>query len=455
MADNMPIFTKLQRARSASTCLELTGAQFRDECLSALEILEPFIDRARNSPACLNQFENETEKLSIHNDTSQLGLVKQLILTQLEGGIETASGNFMGYIPGDGLLSGALADLVTSVTNRYSGFNFTAPGAAQTENEVIRWMCELFCLGPDAWGSLTSGATMATLNCFLAARETVKDVPTEKLVIYLSNQSHHAINRTLKTLSLHQALIHTVETDDSLRMRPDKLLESIRSHKRLGYQPFLIVASAGTTNTGAIDPLDKLATISREFGMWFHVDAAYGGFFSLCSEFKHVFKGIELADSVVVDPHKGLFLPYGVGAGLVRNHQILKNALHEDAPYLSHEESPLNRSPADYSFELTRHNRAPRVKLTLDMFGVHALAAALTEKLLLSLWLYSQLVLIPGLTVFEQPQLTVVAFRASSEEATENLLKQIMSNGITHVSSTRFHGNYWIRVCIQSFRTHF
>ena len=298
---------------------------------------------------------------------------------------------------------------------------------------------------------------MATLNCLLAARETVDHMPAEKMGIYLTDQAHHAVSRTLKTLGLHRSAIHTVATDSRLRMDVADLSRAIELHRQQGVHPFLVVASAGTTNTGAIDPLPEIARVARENSLWFHVDAAYGGFFILSESGRALLQGIEHADSLVVDAHKGMFLPHGIGASLVRNADQLKAALQEDAPYLHHSAAPVSkieRSPADYSFELTRHNRAPRIRLSLDLFGVEPFAAALSEKLLLARWLFQQLGQISGIEVLGQPELTVVAFRAASEAHTQALAEAVICDGQVFASPTRIRGEFWMRACIVSFRTH-
>ncbi len=449
------LLKKINEKQQESASLELSGIQFRRECDKALALLIPFIDNVGSSPASSEKTETSIAKqLSANNFYNEADPIHQLIITQLKGGIETASGNFMGYIPGGGLLSGALADLVTAITNRFSGFHFAAPGSAESENKVIHWLCDLFQLGDDAWGSLTSGATMATLNCFLAARESVSSTLSEKLVIYQTSQTHFATDRTLKAMGISNQAIHVIPTDNHLGMNLEALEHTIKTDLQEGKKPFLMVANAGSTNTGTIDPLNDMAFISKKYGLWLHVDAAYGGFFQLCAETKHLLQGIEKADSIVVDPHKGLFLSYGIGAGLVKHHHFLKNALKEEAPFLSREETPSDRSPADYSFELTRHNRAPRVELSLQLFGVSAISACLSEKYLLAKWLYEELKEIKELTVFAEPALTIVVFRCKNDHETRNLLDYIVADGVINVSSTQIQEQLWIRACILSFRTH-
>lgn len=445
---------QITQLQLASSSLEISGEAFNEHCQEALGYLIPFINAIGDAPAMPERSKKpilDELKAKFPKPSTPL---QRLIETQLDRGLETASGNFMGYIPGGGVLTSALADLVIGVTNRFSALYFGAPGAINTENEVIKWLCDLFNLGKNAWGCLTSGGTHATLTCFLAARESVDEQEVKKLVVYLTNQVHFAIHRSLKVVGLHKAHIHYVPTKADLTMDTNSLQEAIQTHLSQGLHPFLVIATAGTTNTGSVDPLESIMQIAQQHKLWMHVDAAYGGMFMLTEVGKQAFKGIEKADSIVVDPHKGMFLAYGVGAALVNNQEFLKSVFKEEAEYLPKADNELCRSPFDYSLELTRHNRAPRIRLSLDLLGEESFKNAILEKHLLALWLYQQLKLIKGIQLFAEPSLSIVAFRLSSDLATERLLDSIIADGLINVSATRIEKTFWIRVCILSFRTH-
>lgn len=448
---------QIAQLQLASSSLEISGEAFYEHCQEAFNYLIPFINAIGNAPA-MPELSNNPILTTVNTAFQEPSTpLQRLIASQLDRGIETASGNFMGYVPGGGVLTSALADLVISVTNRYTGLHFGAPGSTESENKVIKWFCDLFEMGSKAWGCLTSGGTHATLTCLLAARESVEEIDVNTLVIYLTNQAHFAVRRSLKVMGLHHAHIHYVRTHPDLSMDSRDLNASIQTHLAEGLRPFLIVASAGTTNTGSIDPLESISAIADKHKLWMHVDAAYGGMFMLTEVGKETLRGIEKADSVVVDPHKGMFLAYGVGVALVRNQRFLKSAFHEDAEYLSRTDTTdttANRSPVDYSLEMTRHNRAPRIRLSLDLLGVECFKSALLEKHLLARWLHQQLQLLDGVMVFAEPRLSVVAFRASSDLGTEKLLASITADGLINVSSTRLEETLWIRACILNFRTH-
>jgi glutamate/tyrosine decarboxylase-like PLP-dependent enzyme len=223
-----------------------------------------------------------------------------------------------------------------------------------------------------------------------------------------------------------------------------------------GIRPWLVVASAGTVDTGAIDPLDAIADLCARHGIWFHVDGAYGGLFALCDEGRAKLRGIERADSVALDPHKTMFLPYGTGAVLVRDGKQMERAFSASGEYIRPlGESEVGLSPAELSPELTRHFRALRLWLPLQMAGVAAFRAAQTEKLELARYFHARLSALPGFDAGPPPDLSVVAFRyASSDEDNERLLRHLLDEGRVMLSGTRIDGTFFIRCAILSFRTH-
>jgi aromatic-L-amino-acid decarboxylase len=223
------------------------------------------------------------------------------------------------------------------------------------------------------------------------------------------------------------------------------------------------VGSAGSTNTGAVDDLSGLAQLARDERMWFHVDGAYGGFFLLTDRGRHILRGIDQADSITLDPHKALFLPYGIGCLLVRNGEALKRAHTTHAAYLP----PMQDDPdfidfCEYSPELTRDYRGLRVWLPFKLHGAGAFRRYLDEKLDLIEWVTEELRNIPGIEIVAEPQLTVVAFRyrhrdLQGEELNQwnrNFLNRINARKRVLLTATTLNGRFVLRICILSFRTH-
>jgi len=241
-------------------------------------------------------------------------------------------------------------------------------------------------------------------------------------------------------------------------MSVEALEQALEEDKRNGVRPWLVVASAGTVDTGAIDPLPEIAELCRRHSAWFHVDGAYGGLFALCDRVR--LRGIEQADSVALDPHKTLFLPYGTGAALVRDGKLLQEAFSASADYIRPlGESEVGPSPADLSPELTRHFRAMRLWLPLQIAGVAAFRAAQAEKLALARYFHARLSQIDGWDAGPSPDLSVVAFRylpksGDVDDFNERLIHHIQQEGRIMLSGTRIDGSFRLRCAILSFRTH-
>ena len=215
--------------------------------------------------------------------------------------------------------------------------------------------------------------------------------------VYLTRFAHHCVDKALHIAGRGGAPLRIIATDDNYRMSSQALEQALEEDRRNGVRPWLVVASAGTVDTGAIDPLPEIAAALPARGAWLHVDGAYGGLFALCDEGRARLRGIEQADSVALDPHKTLFLPYGTGAVLVRDGKHLLDAFSASADYIRpFAETEVGPSPADLSPELTRHFRAMRLWLPLQIAGVSAFRAAQAEKLALARYFHARLSEIDG-----------------------------------------------------------
>ncbi len=375
-------------------------------------------------------------------------------------GFETAGPGYLAYIPGGGLFSAALGDFVATCVNRFVNLWNPAPAFVQIEASVIRWLCDLFELPDESGGILTSGGSMANFSAIVTARREKLPDDFLKGTIYVSGQTHASVAKAAMLAGFPQANVRSIGTDDRLRISPSTLRAAIAADRDEGHQPFLLVANAGTTNTGAIDPIDELADIARDQGLWLHADAAYGGFFQLTDRGREAFRGIQRADSITLDPHKGMFLPYGTGCLLVRDRAQLRQAHQVGASYLqdlaAEEEIP---NFSDYSPELSRDFRGLRVWLPLKLHGLGAFRSALDEKLDLTRVLYEGLKDTPGFALPWEPQLTVIPFRyeprsGDAEGFNRRLLERINASKRVFLSSTMIEGRFIIRACIVSHRTH-
>ncbi|MEM6672419.1 MAG: aminotransferase class I/II-fold pyridoxal phosphate-dependent enzyme [Planctomycetota bacterium] len=389
--------------------------------------------------------------------------VLDLIAREIDGpGLQPASGGHMGYIAGGGIFPSALGDFLAAVTNRYSGVHYAGPGAVHVENLLLRWLCSLIGYPETSLGTLTSGGSIATLVAVVAARDArgVTGAEVARSPIYVTAQTHHCVAKAIAIAGLAEAPLRRVPMDDRFRMDARALVEAIAEDRAAGLNPFLLVASAGTTDTGALDPLEALADVAEREGLWFHVDAAYGGAFLLLDGMRPRFRGIERADSVVIDPHKGLFVAYGTGAVLVRDTAHLAASHGMRGAYLQDAVDALEEpSPADLSPELTRHFRGLRLWLPLQLHGLRRYRAALEEKLILCRLFHARAIEL-GFEVGPEPDLSVALFRwvppdgSDANEANAALLREIVDDGRAFLSSTTIDGVFWIRVAVLCFRTH-
>lgn len=403
--------------------------------------------------------EKEATSLEITNQKRPIKELLELYQKQVaETGINAASGKHLGYIPGGGIFTAALADFIAAVTNPYASVHYSAPGAATIENEVINWLKSIFSFPEHSIGSLASGGSISTLIAFTAARDKhkVKNEFIRKNVVYLSEQVHHSTQKALRIIGLEDNIIRYTPLDTHHKIKTDALESLIEKDIAAGLQPFMVVATAGTTDTGAIDPLDEIGNLASKNKMWYHVDAAYGGFFIMTSK-KELFKGIEKADSIIIDPHKGMFLPFGVGAVLVKDRAAVLQSNYYTANYMqdgANEE--MVKSPANISPELTKHFRGLRVWLPLQIHGVEPFIACLEEKLLLLTYFRNKLSEL-GFSLGPEPDLSVsyfwYPFDTDTDEKNKQLMREIHADGSVFLSSSVINQRFVIRIAILAFRT--
>ncbi len=456
---------KIEELEKISKQLE-PSAEVREQTRKKIvDYTEDFIDNIYSINA-FNLTENTGEGLldaPISEDPITIDKAVELFKENVDfPNLNPASGGHLGYIPGGGIYNSALGDYLADITNNYAGIFYAGPGAVRMENMLIRWMAKIVGFPPETVGNLASGGSIANLIAIVTARDafSLKTADIGKSVIYLSHEVHHCIDKAIRIAGLGECEIKFVELDDNFRIKADAVKKEIEKDKKDGKLPWLIIASAGTTDFGVIDPLDELSEIAKENKMWFHVDGAYGAFFVLSETAKPRLKGIENADSLVMDPHKGLFLPYGLGVVLVKDKNKLNAAHYYNANYLQDavavQEEP---SPADLSPELTKHFRGLRLWLPLMLHGVKPFRAGLEEKLLLTKYFYEELKKINGFEMGPEPELSVASFRYIPNRGDANkfnqlLLKEILKDGRVFLSSTNIDGKFIIRIAVLAFRTH-
>jgi aromatic-L-amino-acid decarboxylase len=314
--------------------------------------------------------------------------------------------------------------------------------------------------GKGSGGVLTTGGSLANFIAMIAARKAQLGDDFLRGTLYASDQIHHSFQKAANLAGFPLANIREIRSDDLFRVRVDAMEEEIARDRAAGFVPFLIAGSAGTVATGAVDDLAALGRLAQQENMWFHVDGAYGAFFVLTERGRAALRGIHRADSIVLDPHKTLFQPYGTGALIVRDAEQLRRAHSMHASYLPEfqQESDLVDF-CEMSPELSRDFRGLRVWLPLKMFGIEPFRQQLDEKLDLAQWATAELRKIDGMEIVAEPQLSIVAFRlirpgAGLNGLNHRLLDRINARKRVFLTGTMIGTEFVIRICVVSHRTH-
>ncbi len=447
--------------------LELSEAQMRRMIELATDRIVSHIESLPQQPAADTEGAIDLA-LSLIEPIPELGNDYEELLSLLFDKLipktyNTAGPGYLAYIPGGGLFHSAVAELIAKSVNRYVGVLAAAPGLAQLEANVIRWFCQIVGYPEQARGFLTGGGSLANLSGLVTAR--INRLPEDFLQgrIYVSEQIHHSVFKAARLAGFPAANVRQIACDDELRLSLPDLRREIDQDRALGKVPFLVVASAGTTNTGAVDDLDALADLCGEEKLWLHVDAAYGGFFMLTEKGRLAMRGLSRADSMSLDPHKGFFVPYGTGGLLVRDGQALRNTHSISADYMP----PLQDDDrlvdfCEISPELSRGFRGLAVWLPLKLHGIGPFRNNLEEKLALAEWAHDRLRRLAEIEIIAPPQLSVVAFRynpgqleaSQLNRLNQEFLAAINRRGRVYLTPTWLDGRFVIRICVLSFRTH-
>ena len=396
---------------------------------------------------------------------------------------------FFGYVASPSTPPGAFADLIASALNSNVTSWRSGPAATEIERTVVGWLASLigYSSGDQVThGLLTSGGSMANLTALLIAHRAKSDSDVAQaglwnirapMTIYASDQIHMSIPKAADILGLGRAQVRLVAADDRFRMNTDLLRQTIANDLENGLKPFCVVGSAGTVNTGAVDPLDEIAEVASEFGLWFHIDGAYGALAALDETKRPLFRGLERADSISLDPHKWLYVPIDSGCLLFRDEARARAAFSFDsADYIKVHEQNADEAFAfwNYGPELSRRFRALKIWLTLRYYGVRRIAAAISEDNALAAYLGEQVEAATDFELLAAPELSICCFRyvppslqerlrtfgadaaaidAELDQLNTNIMNVVQRGGRAYLSSATIRGKFALRACITNFRT--
>jgi glutamate/tyrosine decarboxylase-like PLP-dependent enzyme len=382
---------------------------------------------------------------------------------------------FFGYVASPSTAIGAYADLIASALNANITCWRSGPAGTEIEQLVVRWLGSLIRYDEDAKGLLTSGGSMANMIALLIASRRTAGVDVSRkglwnveapMTIYASEEVHMSIAKAADVLGFGRDQVRLVACDERQRMRVDSLISHLKADRDRGLRPFCVVGSAGTVNTGAVDRLEEIAEVAREFDLWFHVDGAYGAPGVLDERKSELFAGLERADSVSLDPHKWLFVPVDAGCLLFRDAAAAAAAFStEDADYIKLHGHADDAAFAywDYGVELSRRFRALKIWLTLGYYGVRRLAEAISEDNSLATYLGKIVTTADDFELLAPVELSICCFRyvppelkgndAELNKVNERIMEVVQKGGRAYLSNATVNGKFALRACITNFRT--
>ena len=408
--------------------------------------------------------------------------------TIIENSRHNGHPRFFGYVASPATPPGAFADLIASALNANVTSWRSGPAATEIERTVIGWLASLIGYGGSdrqAQGLLTSGSSIANLTALLIAHRA-KSAPevastglwnsSAPMTLYASDQIHMSIPKAADILGLGRAQVRLILSDDRFRMKVELLRHAIVDDLKNGLKPFCVVASAGTVNTGAVDPLDEIAAVANEFNLWFHIDGAYGALAALDETKRPLFRGLARADSISLDAHKWLYVPIDAGCLLFRDEARARAAFSfEGADYIKVHEQDADEAFAfwNYGPELSRRFRALKIWLTLRYYGVRRIASTISEDNAVAAYLGRQVEAAKDFELLAAPELSICCFRyvppawqaqlqsperrgvieAELELLNTNIMNVVQRGGRAYLSSATIRGKFALRVCITNYRT--
>ncbi|HEV2690705.1 MAG TPA: aminotransferase class I/II-fold pyridoxal phosphate-dependent enzyme [Bryobacteraceae bacterium] len=363
---------------------------------------------------------------------------------------------FFAYVPGPSNFVSAMADAIISGYNVFAGTWVSGSGPAAVELAVIDWLRDICGLPATTGGLLVSGGTMANLTALAVARHAKLGESADRATVYFSDQAHSSLEKALRVIGIAADNIRKQPSDAGYRLPVNGLAQRIAADRASGKRPFCVIANAGTTNTGAIDPLPELSRLCREQDLWLHVDGAYGAAAAASQRGQALLTGLDLADSLSLDPHKWLFQPFEIGCVLVRDGSLLSDTFLILPDYLK--DTHLHSAEfnfTDHGLQLTRGFRALKLWMSIKVFGMAAFRAAIDRGFELAEFTEGCLRTMPGWEIVTPAYLGIVCFRYSraDDAAHLHLVQTLLRDGFTLITSTVLRNRTVLRTCTINPRT--
>jgi len=438
----------------------MTESEMRDLGYKVVDMLVEHISDLRDKPVTRTK-DRATLARMLHERPPDVGQDLDAILKSVRNDVFTNVRHldhprFFSFVPSPSNFVSAMGDALASGFNVFAGVFVEGSAAAQIELTVLDWLRQLTGLPGSAGGVLVSGGSLANLTALAAARKTVLGDDWRDAVVYCSDQTHSSISRAVDVLGFRSDQLMRIPSDEAFRLSTESLRQAIRQDKMDGKRPFCVVANAGTTNTGAVDPISELADLCDEEGLWLHVDGAYGAAAVLTNEGKTALRGMERADSLTLDPHKWLFQPFEIGCVLLRDGRQLEQTFRVLPEYLKvilGDGDEVNF--CDYGLQLTRGFRALKLWMSIKAFGLNAFREAIEIGLENARFVERRLRATKGWEVVTGASLGVVTFRyrpgglsdAATDQVNLTISEKIGASGFAMVMTTELRGSTVLRMC--------
>ena len=414
----------------------------------------PYEDVIKNIP---DEKLEQIEKIEIPVKGRALEEVVNEMEEVFQYGYNVNHSRYFGFIPGPSGMLSWLGDIMTSAYNRHAGSFLTFPAGEVIEKNLIEWLCEKAGFDNSASGLFVSGGSMANMTALIIARDTMLAAKDwGRGVAYVSDQTHSSVAKGLRIIGIDDSRIRCITTDEEFRMDTEELEMTIKADKQAGLIPFVVVASAGSTNTGSIDPFEKISEICKKYNLWMHADGAFGASVILSKQHKGLLKGIELSDSISWDAHKWLFQTYACGIVLVKDRQKMLNSFSVHPEYLQDLEQGVESfNPWDMGMELTRPARGMKLWITLQAMGSDAVADAVDHGFSVAEWAEDELKKNKDVEFISHAHMAIVNFRYNPENYTEEekdqlnhmISQKIVDSGYAGIFTTVLNGKTVLRIC--------
>ena len=454
--------------------LDVSPQQFRQWINQTGEVIADFYSKKDKGAVFAGQSPQEVQQLldeSLPTDPQDINALLdetgQKILSSITNNIGP---RYYGYITGGGNQVAVLAEMIKASLNQNNLKWHSSPVSTELERLVMRWVAEFIGYPTSSAGVLLSGGSVANFNCLAVARKikAPADISDEgiygsdPMTVYVSEEGHSSFDKAMDMLGLGKNYLRKIPVDNQMRIDTDQLESQIQADKNRGYHPICAIAVAGTTNSGAVDDLNAVAEICERHDLWYHVDAAYGGPAAKVDGVSELFAGIEKADSVVVNPHKWMYVPFEAGGVLVKNPEHLRKTFSTIPDYLKSDQQNGGRTDLmEYNLPLTKEFKALKVWMTLKAFGADRIRREIARDIEKANYVVGLVEANDKLQMMTPAPLSIVCFRYNPgglnnqelNELNDQIIDQIEKDGRVFLTGTKVDESTALRTCFINHRT--